>query len=321
MRIQPTERAVRSLLANAKSDGLVRKKPTRHPETYKSVLFILVPVAFLAVFLIYPVISLIFHSFTEWGGGPSTFVGLQNYITMFADSQFWGLLRNNAVFTLAVPVTMMLAIIVSTLFFERIMGWKFFRAVYFIPAVLSSIVIGYLFRTMFRYSDGSVNLFLRAIGLDVFALDWLSVGWSARLTVIITMVWGGFGTGNLIMMAGLLQYPVSIFESCIIDGANWYKRLRYIYIPLLKPTIEFYLVTSIISTFGGMFSLIYPLTGGGPGYETTTLDYIIYLKTFNGINEFGAGCAIAVFLMAILLAFTYLYIRLSKANSDWSGST
>jgi multiple sugar transport system permease protein len=309
------------MLANAKPGYLSKRKRIYGTEEWKSILFILVPAAFLAVFLVYPVLSLVYHSFTEWGGAASEFVGLQNYKTMFSETQFWGMMRNNAVFTLAVPITMGIAIVVSSWFFERFPGWKFFRAVYFIPAVISTIVIGYLFRTMFRYGDGPVNMVLRAIGLDMLALDWLSVGWSARLTVIITMVWGGFGTACLIMMAGLLQYPVSIFESSVIDGANWIKRLIYIYIPLLKPTIEFYLVTSVIGTFGGMFSLIFPLTNGGPGYETTTLDYIIYLKTFNGINEFGAGCAIAVFLMAILLVFTYVYIRLSKADADWSGSS
>jgi multiple sugar transport system permease protein len=286
----------------------------------KSVLFLLPSFTFLALFMIYPIGSLLYHSLTEWGGSTSRFIGLANYRHLLVDPQFWLLLRNNAVISLSVPVIIVFSVIISVCFFEKFPGWEVFRGIYFMPAIISTVVIGFLFRTMFRYVDGPVNIVLRMLGLGLLAIDWLSVGWSARLTLMIAIVWMSFGTANLIMLAGLSQYPSSIFESSIIDGASWLKRVVFIYIPLLRPTIQFYLVTSVIWTFSGMFGLIFPLTNGGPGYETTTLDYIIYLKAFSGINELGTGSAIATILMMILLILTFLYIRVSDRDMSWSGT-
>ena len=248
----------------------------------------------------YPIGMVIVKSFTNWDGMfKSDPVGLRNYIRIFSDPNFWTLLKNTGVFLLTIPVQALIGMIIAVILNDRIPGWRFFRLVYYLPSIISMTVVGLLYKIMFSYS-GPLNEVLRAIGLDALAIEWLNSGPSARFVV--------FG--------GLTGIDPSILEAATIDGAGYWRRLFSITIPLLARTLEYSFVSAMIWIFTGIFPLIYSLSNGGPGYETTTLDYMVYVKGFNG-TKLGQACALSVILLLIITAITVIQMRMSNRADDW----
>ena len=211
----------------------------------------------------------IVKSFTNWDGMfKSDPVGLRNYIRIFSDPNFWTLLKNTGVFLLTIPVQALIGMIIAVILNDRIPGWRFFRLVYYLPSIISMTVVGLLYKIMFSYS-GPLNEVLRAIGLDALAIEWLNSGPSARFVVFLCLVWSNIGWQVLIIFGGLTGIDPSILEAATIDGAGYWRRLFSITIPLLARTLEYSFVSAMIWIFTGIFPLIYSLSNGGPGYETT----------------------------------------------------
>lgn len=264
---------------------------------------------------IYPAFNAIYHSFTEWNGIESTFIGLSNYVQIVQDAEFWRLLLNNLVYITSVPVQIVLALIITVLLYEKVTGWKFFRALFFLPNVLSAIIIGLIFKQAFMY-DGPVNAILRGLGLDFLALDWLSDGFSAMAVINISVIWTNFGYGVLVFLAGMATITPSVFEAAKIDGATWFQKVFYIILPMMSKVIEFFSVTTIIWIFTGLFGYIHSITNGGPGYDTTPIEYMVYLKAFKAGSQMGYACALAV----ILLIITFVVSRVQMVIADKTDS-
>ena len=253
---------------------------------------------------------------TNWDGMfKSDPVGLRNYIRIFSDPNFWTLLKNTGVFLLTIPVQALIGMIIAVILNDRIPGWRFFRRVYYLPSIISMTVVGLLYKIMFSYS-GPLNEVLRAIGLDALAIEWLNSGPSARFVVFLCLVWSNIGWQVLIIFGGLTGIDPSILEAATIDGAGYWRRLFSITIPLLARTLEYSFVSAMIWIFTGIFPLIYSLSNGGPGYETTTLDYMVYVKGFNG-TKLGQACALSVILLLIITAITVIQMRMSNRADDW----
>ena len=253
---------------------------------------------------------------TNWDGMfKSDPVGLRNYIRIFSDPNFWTLLKNTGVFLLTIPVQALIGMIIAVILNDRIPGWRFFRLVYYLPSIISMTVVGLLYKIMFSYS-GPLNEVLRAIGLDALAIEWLNSGPSARFVVFLCLVWSNIGWQVLIIFGGLTGIDPSILEAATIDGAGYWRRLFSITIPLLARTLEYSFVSAMIWIFTGIFPLIYSLSNGGPGYETTTLDYMVYVKGFNG-TKLGQACALSVILLLIITAITVIQMRMSNRADDW----
>ncbi len=283
-------------------------------DKYRSMASIAPVVLLLAVFMVIPIFILLYHGFTKWDGLHSKFIGFDNYLSLAKSSEFWLLLRNNFIVALSVPLQIVICLVITLLLYEKVAGWKFFRGAFFFPYVFSTVVIGFLFRVFFGF-NGPLNAVLRMMKLDILAQDWLAQSGTAMGVVIFCIIWAGFGTGVLIFLAGMSSIHMSIFECSRLDGANWFQRLFYIVFPLLMPSIEFYTVTSLIATFTGMFGLIFSLTNGGPGYETTTIEYMIYLKAFIG-NEMGYASAIAAILLVLLIGLTRFQFKIMNGEED-----
>lgn len=264
----------------------------------------------------YPIGMVLVKSFTNWDGMfKSDLVGLRNYIRIFSDPNFWTLLKNTGVFLLTIPVQALIGMIIAVILNDRIPGWRFFRLVYYLPSIISMTVVGLLYKIMFSYS-GPLNEVLRAIGLDALAIEWLNSGPSARFVVFLCLVWSNIGWQVLIIFGGLAGIDPSILEAATIDGAGYWRRLFSITIPLLARTLEYSFVSAMIWIFTGIFPLIYSLSNGGPGYETTTLDYMVYVKGFNG-TKLGQACALSVILLLIITAITVIQMRMSNRADDW----
>jgi multiple sugar transport system permease protein len=230
---------------------------------------------------------------------------------------FWILVRNNFVLLLNVPIQVFLGLVVAVLLHERVWGWRFFRSLYYIPQIISAVIIGFLFRTLFAM-DGPINVVLARIGVMPEALEWLGNTATALGVIVFCLVWSSLGWQAIVFMGGLSAIPDSVFEAARIDGAGFWRRTFQIAVPMLVRVVEYAVMLSIVWTFTGLFPFIFSLTRGGPGYETTTLDYMIYLRSFvSGVN-LGEACAIAMLLLLIILALTAVEMKATNSMDDWS---
>jgi ABC-type sugar transport system permease subunit len=295
--------------------GPLTRRQLRQRQAILSVLPVIV--VLLAV-RAYPIAAAAVKSFTNWNGlFTSDYVGLTNYVRLLRGSVFWKLVRNNFALLLNVPIQVFLGLVVAVLLHERVWGWRFFRSLYYIPQIISAVIIGYLFRTLFGM-DGPVNLVLGRLGLMPVPVEWLGSAATALGVIVLCLVWSSLGWMAIVFMGGLSSIPDSVFEAARIDGAGFWRRTFQIAVPMLARVMEYAVMLSVVWTFTGLFPFIFSLTRGGPGYETTTLDYMIYQKSFISGNNLGEACAIAVLLLLIILALTVVEMRVTNRADDWS---
>lgn len=259
-----------------------------------------------AALLLYPIGYVVALSFSRLDGLTSEFVGFANYANLLEDEDFWRVLLNNFIFLLSVPLILLASLVCAVLMYEQAWGWQVFRVIFFVPSVISAVVIGLLFRNFFAY-DGPVNQLLAAFG--VAPIDWMATGATAIAVIILALVWSSFGYGMLILLAGMAAIDPHVFEAARLDGASWWQRVRHITLPLIVRPMRFLSIINVIYTFTSLFGFIFVMTSGGPGYETTTVDYFVYLKAFVGF-DLGGGAAVAVLLFLVVLALTILQFRL-----------
>lgn len=297
---------------SVKSNAISQKK-----ENFQGWMSIIPVILIILAIRGYPMVVGILKSFTNWDGlFRSDFVGLDNYKSILGDLQFWTLLKNNVVLLSYLPIQLLIGLIVAVLLYEEIPGWKFFRSCYYLPQVLSSLSVGYLFVIVFGY-NGPLNIIFRAIGLEGLAIDWLGSASTGLMVIITCMVWINIGWQGMLFLGGMSNIQPTIYEAARIDGAGYWTKLFKITLPLLVRTVEYSCVVSVLWTFTALFPLIFSITKGGPGYETTTVDYMIYLKAFKGGSEFGYASALAVILLIIVMAFTVIEMKVSNKSDDW----
>jgi multiple sugar transport system permease protein len=284
----------------------------------QAVLSVLPVIVVLLAVRAYPIAAAVVKSFTNWNGlFTSDYVGLANYARLLRGGVFWKLVRNNFALLLNVPLQVFLGLVVAVLLHERVWGWRFFRSLYYIPQIISAVIIGYLFRTLFGM-DGPVNLVLGRLGLMPVPVEWLGSAATALGVIVLCLVWSSLGWMAIVFMGGLSSIPDSVFEAARIDGAGFWRRTFQIAVPMLARVMEYAVMLSVVWTFTGLFPFIFSLTRGGPGYETTTLDYMIYQKSFISGNNLGEACAIAVLLLLIILSLTVVEMRVTNRADDWS---
>ena len=297
---------------------MVQTKNLQQHRDARAGLFSVLPALFLILAVRgYPMILAIQKSFTNWDGlKKNKFIGLDNYISILTGGEFWILLRNNLILLAYIPLQLLVGMTIAVLLYEEVLGWKFFRSLYYLPQVVSTVIIAYLFGVFFGY-DGPINLLLRKAGLEMFAIEWLATGPGAMAVIILSLVWVNIGWQGILILGGMSSISPSVFEAARIDGAGYWRRLFHIIIPMLNRVIEYSCIISVIWVFTGLFSFIHSLTGGGPGYETTTIDYMIYLKAFVTGSQLGYACAVAVLLLAIILVFTRVQMTIADRLDDW----
>ena len=165
-------------------------------------MFILPTILILLTIRGIPMITAFVKSFTNWDGMyKNDFVGLRNYILILGKEEFWALLKNNLVLLLFIPIQVLIGVIVAVLLFEEVRGWKVFRSLYYIPQVISPLIIGFLFAVLFGY-NGPINVLLRGIGLNTWAIDWLGSGTTALPVIIFCLVWINIGWQGMLVLVG-----------------------------------------------------------------------------------------------------------------------
>lgn len=273
-------------------------------------------VVLVVVLMMFPIVSTIYHSFTAWNGTATRFIGIENFRLLWQDPTMREVLLNSLIFLTAVPAILVSSLVAAVLVYEQVIGWRIFRLLFFVPGVLSPVVVGALFST-FVLPHGLANLPLRIVGLP--PIQWLAAAWPARLVVMAALVWTSFGFGMIVLLSGMSTIDPSVYEAAKIDGATWWRRLRSITLPLVSGTLQFLSVVNVIYTFTALFGFVFVITGGGPGFATTTIDYYTYTTTFESGN-FGYGSALAVVLFVIVAILTIVQLKLFPQESVQHGS-
>ncbi|KGA19785.1 binding-protein-dependent transport system inner membrane protein [freshwater metagenome] len=265
-----------------------------------------------AGFMAFPILFAVYISFTKTNGLTFDWIWFENYKSLFTDPVVHEVFLNNFKFLISVPLVIFVALVSAILLFEQFKGWKFFRVIFFLPSVLSVVVIGLIFRNAFGYY-GSVNQFLGLFGMEPKQF-FITSNYSIFI-IILALVWSGFGYQSLLLLAGLTSINPAVFEAAAIDGAGWWRRLWSITLPNIRRVLGFVFIINFIYTFSSLFGFIFVITAGGPLYETTTIDYLVYLRAFSSSN-LGSGAALAVVLFLFIGLLTMVQGRVFKLQRE-----
>jgi ABC-type sugar transport system permease subunit len=263
-------------------------------------------------FMAFPVLFALYISFTKTNGIKFEWRGLDNYFAIFVDPVVHQVFLNNFKFLISVPLVIMVGLLSAILLFEKIRGWKFFRLIFFLPNVLSVAVIGLMFKNFFGY-DGAVNQLLGVFGREPTQF-FIDADYSIAI-IVLALVWSGFGFQSLLLLAGLTSINPAVFEAAAIDGAGWWRRLWSITLPNIRRVLGFVFIINILYVFSGLFGFVFVMTAGGPGYETTTIDYLVYLRAFSS-NNLGSGSALAVVLFLFIGLLTLFQNKVFKLGKE-----
>ncbi len=266
------------------------------------------------VFMLVPVALTFWYSLHRYSGfGRMRWLGLENYRDIAADSTFWTALVNTVLFTaVSVPLGVGFGLAAALLLNKWMPGRVLFRALVYVPVVVSGVAAGIIFLRLFDPLVGIVNQLLSAVGVP--PVDWQGSGTAALISVIVVTTWQGIGFGMVVYLAGLQGIPRETYEAAAVDGAAGWTRFRRITWPLLAPTTFFLVVYSIIVSFQ-VFDVVYVLTRGGPGTSTTFLVQYAYDQGFNQRRQ-GYAAAIGVILYVIVLALTVVQWRFSRRRDE-----
>lgn len=294
-----------------------RPKAGRHPLSSQrrrtGLLFSLPVLCVVGAFLVLPIVQAFYFSLTNWNGVTATWVGLGTYGQLLSNPTFWRVLLNNAGLLVAVPFAIAIPLAVAFLLNEHVAGWRFFRSVYFLPTAISWVVIG-MVAVRFFAANGMLNHLLAALHLHL-SQNMLSGEYSALIAVMITFIWSVFGTNTVIFITGMATMDPAIYEAARVDGANAWQVARFVMVPLLRRFIQFAFIMTLITAFTALFSLIFVMTGGGPGYGTTTLEFFVYQEAFN-VGDFGFGASLGVVLFVIVFLISLAQLRTLGGSDD-----
>jgi putative chitobiose transport system permease protein len=279
-------------------------------------LFLVPALALLGIFVIYPIIAVVYYSFTDYNiVRPPVFVGLDNYEKLLSDSTFWLALTHSIVYLIVTPILIVMSIALAIVVNRQLRGIHIYRALYFVPAVSGSIAIGLSWRWLFE-RNGFINSSLEALGIISQPIQWLS---TPSLTLPIAMlltIWAGFGYYAVIFLAGLQNIPEELYDAAMIDGATNFQKHRYVSIPGLRPQIVFVFVISSLAALK-VFDEVYVLTNqtGGILNSGVTMVFFLWKQAFV-LSHAGYASAIAIALLAITLVFSILNVRILERGQE-----
>jgi len=280
----------------------------RHAYLFIAPFFIL-----FGIFLLFPFLYSFWISLHSWDGvSLPAFVGLANYAELFGDELFWKSLYNTVyILVLNIPLQLGLALLLAVaLNSEAVRGRSVMQLVYFMPIIVSVVVVAIVFSLLYDSYTGLINYVLEWVGLT--AIPWLaSEAWS-KLSIVLLITWRWTGYNMVIILAGLQAIPKELYEAGLIDGASGWKAFRHITVPLVKPILLFCLIMSIIGLFK-IFTEPYILTFGGPNNSSQTMVTYIYNNAFR-YSRLGYGSALAYVLFLLILFFSLTSLKVFGNN-------
>lgn len=287
-------------------------------ENTKAYTYLSLAIIFFGVFLLYPIIFSLILSFHEWSGFSKTpfkeFVGFSHYIEMFQDKIFYTSLKNTAMYAFLILVFQNVVglFLALFLFYGKIRGSVIWRSIIFFPTLLSSVIVGLVWRRIFM-GDGLLNIIWQNFYPMSEGFLYLGNRITPIFVVIFVNIWQWSGYNMVLYYAGLQGVENDLVEAAKIDGASWIQTIKNVVIPQLYKTISLCIILNIIGSFK-VFDLVYVITGGGPARSSEVLATQIYYESFSmfGPNRMGYASALAVVLTIIVVIFAVLRIRVDR---------
>ncbi len=265
---------------------------------------IMVAPSFLILFLMttYPMIYMVVIGFFQWSIIPTlprVFVGLRQYTSVFVDASLLGSVARTLLFVgSAVVCETVLGFLLALLISSTRVRW--IRVLFLFPSIVAPVVVGLMWRFLLGYDLGTINYFLKAVGLA--RVNWLGVPLNAFISIVLIDIWQWTPFAFLIFLAGLETLPLEPYEAARVDGASWFNILRYVTMPQLVPVLSVVLMFRILDAFK-LFDIVYMVTRGGPGNATFVLSYEIWLSAFY-YNKLGQAAALSVVMLVIVTILT-----------------
>lgn len=283
----------------------------------KAIIFFLFPALIFFVLIVFlPIFISGYYSTLNWDGlNKPVFIGLDNYIELFTKTTggFVLSLKNSFLFVIVsvfiqLPISLFLALVLA----NGVKGEKFFLNVYFIPVIISTVVIGQLWMKIYNPDYGLLNSFLKSIGLGNMAKAWLANPNTALGASFVPTLWQYVGYHMLLMYAAIKSIPTDIYEAARLDGASGVKMAFKITIPLIKPMLKVCVTFSVIGALK-IFDLVYVLTNGGPNHASEVPSTLLVNNIFVR-SMYGYGSAIAIFIIIECLIFTGIIQKFFKVD-------
>jgi len=295
-------------------EGLLTKKNKRNVrENITAYAFLSPWIIGFILFSGVPIIASFVLSLTKWDliSAPR-FIGLGNFIAMFsAGSDFWNVLKVTLIFTVfSIIATLTWSFFLAMLLNFKLKGIGIFRFFFFVPAVMPSIALAFAFQLLYNKEIGVINYILYLFGINN-GPNWLMDNHLVIPSIIFVCLYT-YTTGQMMLIfdASLKEVPKELYEACSIDGASYFQKFYYVTLSYISPVILFNLVIATINAFNGSFSIIYPLTFGGPGDASRVISLAIYdsgFKTF----RMGYASALATVAFIMVVAIALLQFKLS----------
>lgn len=278
---------------------------------FKNITIIMLIIYFI-IFLIYPIYKAFAGSLHNWNPliGQYDFIGLENFKTVLTSKLFLKSLKNTFIFTFfSVIFRIFFGLSLALMISSKMTRFKtFFQGLFYMPTITPLVAVSFVWMWMFDPQFGLIN---KILGLDI---NWLkSTEWALPAIIIMT-IWKDFGYATIIFLGGLMGLPEDVLEAAKVDGANTWQTFRRIKLPLLKPTMIFVLITSLI-TYLQAYIQILIMTDGGPGTSTYVISYLIYDEAFVKYN-FGTASAMAILLFIVIAILTIIMFKMTGERSE-----
>ena len=294
---------------------MIRKKTFKSTDKKQRVGFVLVSpyiIHFLA-FVVFPIIFSFILIFHRWDIiSPMKFIGIDNIIKLFHDDLFYKSLKNTGVFLLIhIPLQIIIALALAEFLNQKIKFRGFFRAAFFLPVIVSGVVITMLWDSLYAQDTGVLNNLLNSIGIP--KVHWLTSSKIAMPSIAVMATWKNVGLYIVLFLVGLQSVPQYMYEAADLEGASHWKKFRHITLPMINPT---FIMVLILSTVGGFSLFIEPyiLTGGGPMDSTLSAVLYIYNQGFQ-FYHMGYAATLGFFFALVVLAVLILQRKFIEQES------
>lgn len=255
-----------------------------------------------------PILVSLYSGLLDWNGiGAATFVGLDNFKKLFFnDPVFWPSVRRTLMFAVFSMAEIPIALFIAILLRRYIRKPNFLVSSYFMPVILSVVIVGQLWKTIYNPASmgGMLNQMLMMIGLESWARPWLTEPAVAMYSLYFVALWQYLGYHTLIQFTGISNVPTEIYEAARLDGADGFKADRYITLPMIIPIFKISIVLAFIGSLQA-FDMVMVMTGGGPAHATDVISTHMYNMSFLSM-KYGYGSSIAAFLVVVCLSATLI---------------
>ncbi len=275
-------------------------------------LFVIPAFLFFMTFWVFPVLQLFYYSITNFNGinyKDMHFVGAKNYITLLQNGTLFNAIGNTLEYAVIIVIgTNVLGLVVAMALNVKIRGKAFFRTCSYIPALFSTIVVGFIWSYVYMPGSGMIATLLNLVGLDGSTFNILGNYKTALAGIAFVDIWKGFGTTMIIYLAGLQTVDESLVEAGRIDGCTEWQLFRKVKLPLISATITINVILNVIAGLKA-FDYSFIMTNGGPGTATNTLMFVVFKIGFNE-RRMGMASALSVmsFFVIILITILLLYV-------------